>query len=226
MIYCIDIDDTLCHSIEDDYAHSAPCREAIAKVNTLYEQGHTIKLFTGRGSWDNYDWREFTAKQLKAWGIKYHELILGKPMADVFIDDKAINASDWLGKNKYESMKLVERDWGREYWIINCDEYCSKLLYLPKGAKSELHYHKLKKETFYCLKGQVLLTIKDLIHNVNPFSKPFTIEPNVPHSFEGLSNAILLEISTHHADDDVVFLSKAYKPMEVSTQHDDTDVIR
>jgi hypothetical protein len=40
------------------------------------------------------DWREFTEKQLKSWGVKYHELIFGKPVADVFIDDKAINIKD------------------------------------------------------------------------------------------------------------------------------------
>ena len=28
-------------------------------------------------------------KQLKDWGCKYHELIMGKPHADYFIDDKA-----------------------------------------------------------------------------------------------------------------------------------------
>ena len=32
---------------------------------------------------------ELTDKQLKEWGCKYHELIMGKPHADYFIDDKA-----------------------------------------------------------------------------------------------------------------------------------------
>ena len=32
---------------------------------------------------------ELTDKQLKDWGCKYHELIMGKPHADYFIDDKA-----------------------------------------------------------------------------------------------------------------------------------------
>jgi len=211
VIYCIDVDETLCHSIEDDYAHSVACREAISKVNKLFDEGHTIKLFTGRGSWDNYDWREFTEKQLKSWGVKYHELIMGKPHADVFIDDKALNARDWLGREDDGLIKEVLRDWGKEVWIVNCDEYCSKLLYIPKGAKAGGHYHKKKKETFYCLRGQLTITVNNKEYILDQLSRPLTINPNEVHSFKGVSNALILEISTHHSEDDVVFLSQGYR---------------
>ena len=33
--------------------------------------------------------RPLTQAQLKMWGVKYHELLMGKPHADIFIDDKA-----------------------------------------------------------------------------------------------------------------------------------------
>ena len=211
MIYCIDIDETLCHSPEDDYAHSMPIQDAIDRVNKLYEEGHTIKLFTGRGSWDNYDWREFTVAQLNKWGVKYHELIMGKPHADVFIDDKAINTSDWLESMEDGNVAEVQRDWGKEIWLVNCDEYCGKLLLLPKGAKAGVHYHEQKKETFYCLKGQTQLLIDDEEYIINPLSKPITVNPGQKHTFFGLCNAIILEISTHHREDDVVFLSTGYR---------------
>jgi hypothetical protein len=32
-----------------------------------------------------------TSEQLRKWGCKYHELILGKPAGDIYIDDKGIN---------------------------------------------------------------------------------------------------------------------------------------
>ena len=210
-IYCIDIDDTLCHNIEDDYAHSSPCLEAMKRVNDLYDQGHTIKLYTGRGSFDKYDWKEFTEKQLKKWGIKHHELIMGKPHADVFIDDKAINTSDWLHKPT-DKLIQVERDWGKELWLINCEEYCAKLLYLPKNAYAGEHYHNVKKETFWCLRGTCILTLNKKEYTLDQFSKPITILPGEPHTFKSNSNCLLLEISTHHSDDDVVFLSYGYKP--------------
>ena len=31
-----------------------------------------------------------TKKQLKMWGVKYHELIFGKPSYDIIVDDKSI----------------------------------------------------------------------------------------------------------------------------------------
>ena len=31
---------------------------------------------------------KFTKKQLKDWGLKFHELKFGKPSYDVFVDDK------------------------------------------------------------------------------------------------------------------------------------------
>jgi hypothetical protein len=34
-------------------------------------------------------------QQLDAWGVKYHELRLGKPVYDLFIDDKAMNPAHW-----------------------------------------------------------------------------------------------------------------------------------
>jgi hypothetical protein len=96
MIYVIDIDGTICQTIETDYYHSVADISAIRLVNKLYDGGHTIKVFTGRGSRSGKDWRDFTIQQLDGWGLKYHELIMGKPVGDIFIDDKAVNARQWL----------------------------------------------------------------------------------------------------------------------------------
>ena len=95
MIYAIDIDGVLCNDTLGDYENSVPDIKVIEKVNNLYDEGHTIKIFTARGSGTGLDWRDFTIKQLDDWGVKYHELILGKPHMDVLIDDKAINIKDW-----------------------------------------------------------------------------------------------------------------------------------
>ena len=95
MIYCFDIDGTLCSTTGSDYKNSIPRKDIISRVNQLYERGHTIKIFTGRGATSGIDWREFTEEQLRSWGVKYHELIMGKPEADIFIDDRAINVKDW-----------------------------------------------------------------------------------------------------------------------------------
>jgi len=91
MIYCFDFDGTLC-SQEKDYSKTEPYQGRIEKVNKLYTEGHRILLYTARGSTTRIDWREITEKQLQEWGVKYHELILDKPEADLFIDDRGVNA--------------------------------------------------------------------------------------------------------------------------------------
>ena len=73
-------------------------------LNQLYEEGHTIKLFTARGAQTGIDWREITEEKLAEWGVKYHELLMTKPHADIFIDDKAINADDWMKSNTLRTL--------------------------------------------------------------------------------------------------------------------------
>ena len=41
-------------------------------------------------------WLELTKLQLSIWNCKYHELIMGKPSADYYIDDKAVNSDDFF----------------------------------------------------------------------------------------------------------------------------------
>ncbi len=91
MNYCFDIDGTICTNTNGDYEKAKPFIDRIKIVNKLYIEGNKIIMFTARGSTTNLDWTELTKQQLKEWGVKYHELIFGKPEADIFIDDKGIS---------------------------------------------------------------------------------------------------------------------------------------
>ena len=96
MIIYIDIDETICLSPENrNYSQAVPITKNIEKANKLYEDGHTIIFWTARGTGSGIDWREVTENQLEGWGVKYHELKLGKPIYDLFIDDKNMNTADW-----------------------------------------------------------------------------------------------------------------------------------
>ena len=95
MIYCFDIDGTLCNDTHGDYPKATPHPEVISKLNELYDGGHTIILHTARGATTGIDWHELTENQLRSWGVKYHKLLFGKPSADVYVDDKATNLADW-----------------------------------------------------------------------------------------------------------------------------------
>lgn len=99
MNYFIDIDDTIFELInKKDYTSAVAIPEAIEKVNSLYDEGHTIVLWTARGTVTGRDHRALTEEQLSYFGVKYHELRFGKPAFDVFIDDKAINVREWLNR--------------------------------------------------------------------------------------------------------------------------------
>jgi hypothetical protein len=101
MIFYVDIDDTICSHFEDlDYSRATPRPERILKINRLYDQGNTIVYWTARGTGSGINWREITEKQFKDWGVKYHELKFGKPIYDLFIDDKNINSERFFDDTK------------------------------------------------------------------------------------------------------------------------------
>lgn len=109
MKYVFDIDGTLTlPNPTKSYSISQPDIEAITEVNRLFDEGHSITLFTARGAGSGIDWHDLTVQQIKKWGIKYHNLIdKGKPSWDVFVDDKAINSKEWKKSFKKKKTGFV-----------------------------------------------------------------------------------------------------------------------
>ncbi len=97
MTYCFDIDGTICNK-DVKYENAKAYPSVVAKINSLYDEGHTIILYTARGSKSGLDWTDLTNQQIKKWGIKCHEVKLGKPFYDLMIDDRAINADLWRSR--------------------------------------------------------------------------------------------------------------------------------
>ena len=106
MRYCFDIDGTIC-STDCHYKDAKPYKNVIKKINSLYNLGNSVILYTSRGSGSGTDWSEFTKKQVDGWGVKYHELLLGKPMYDIFVDDRAINNKEWYKQN---NIKVLDEE--------------------------------------------------------------------------------------------------------------------
>lgn len=95
MRYAFDIDNTLVSTVGNDYASSTPIQHRIDRVNRLFDEGHTIYLFTARGMASGRDYYELTLKQMQEFGVKHHRIIMGKPDVDLFVDDKAISVQEW-----------------------------------------------------------------------------------------------------------------------------------
>ena len=97
----VDIDETICFfPNERRYNQAEPCQENIDKINKLYNEGWRIIYWTARGGSEKSKklgkcYYDFTWKQLKSWGCKFHDLSTGskgdfiKPPYDLVIDDKA-----------------------------------------------------------------------------------------------------------------------------------------
>jgi CMP-N,N'-diacetyllegionaminic acid synthase len=108
--FCFDIDGVICRTIKSNYKSSKPNHKVIKIINKLYDQGHYIIIFTARYMGRNNDniykakkeGYNLTLKQLKDWGVKFDNLIFGKPSFDMIIDDKALG----FKKNWYKKFKV------------------------------------------------------------------------------------------------------------------------
>mgnify|MGYP000557139857 CR=1 FL=1 len=100
-------------------------------------------------------------------------------------------------------VKRVKKVWGQELWIVNTDKYCGKILQLKEGHRSSLHMHRKKDETFYILGGKVLFEL-DRKRMILRDGDVIRIRPGSWHRFTGLTDAIIIEFSTHHSDKDVI----------------------
>jgi len=105
MTYVFDIDGTICNNTKGNYGFAIPKTKRIEKINKLYDEGHTIIFQTARGmgrsdnsaAYAHEAFYEFTKKQLDSWGCRYHQLFLGKPAGDLYIDDKGIKDENFFG---------------------------------------------------------------------------------------------------------------------------------
>ena len=105
-------------------------------------------------------------------------------------------------------MNFVPKGWGFEKWIVNCEEYCGKLLYFVKDKRCSWHYHKLKDEVFYVQSGKILVkySFEDDIEKadekiISPGDN-FHVSRGMRHQMIALADTELFEFSTQHFDSD------------------------
>lgn len=99
---CFDLDNTLVTYpvVPNDYSTVKPIVKNINLLRQFKEEGHEIIIYTARrmATHNNNvgkvikDIALTTIQKLEELNIEYDELIFGKPLADIYIDDRAINA--------------------------------------------------------------------------------------------------------------------------------------
>lgn len=95
MIYCFDIDGTIAKIVSKTKCE--PIYEVIEIVNRKFNEGNYIYLYTARNFEDAY---RITRDWLSDNGVQYHALKMGKPKAHLYVDDSAVNVSDYIRREK------------------------------------------------------------------------------------------------------------------------------
>lgn len=98
---CFDLDNTLVTNPtkSGDYSTVKPIHKNIELLNNMKNEGHEIIIYTARRmkSYNGNigkvikDIAYITIETLNKFNIQYDELIFGKPIADIYVDDKSIN---------------------------------------------------------------------------------------------------------------------------------------
>ena len=107
-----------------------------------------------------------------------------------------------------EDITFVPKGWGFEKWIVNCEEYCGKVLYFVKGKRCSWHYHKLKDEVFYVQSGKILIKYSDRDdlnsshERILERGERFHVYRGLRHQMIALEDTELFEFSTQHFDSD------------------------
>jgi len=103
----------------------------------------------------------------------------------------------------------VDKKWGYELWVHNDEDYCGKLLVFNKiGDKFSMHYHLIKKETWYVQKGAFIFSWIDVENGklntkVLATGDSVLIQRGLPHQLEAMvDESTIFEVSTKHFDED------------------------
>ena len=135
--FCFDLDNTLFTSpkIPGDYTTCQPISRTLTMLKALYAQGHYIILATARRMRTHganvgavvADVGFITLQALQDADVPYHEIHFGKPWAQFYIDDKAVNAFTDL-----------QKDLGYYYPLSSSatpSKYTRSQVVAPSGAK-------------------------------------------------------------------------------------------
>ncbi len=112
-----------------------------------------------------------------------------------------------------EKAKRVEKPWGYELIYAATDKYVGKILFVKKGERLSLQYHREKDETIYIYQGKIELQVgqKEETLSIVLLSEgeAMRLKPLVLHRMKALVDTYILEVSTPQLKD-VVRLEDDY----------------
>lgn len=105
-----DVDGVIAKNNNGSYADAEPFFYAIEQVNLAYDKGYYVKLCTARygdrckGNISQIYQRGYREIQdwMTKYGVKYDELIMGKPSGDIYVDDKGCRVDSKNGEHEWK----------------------------------------------------------------------------------------------------------------------------
>ncbi len=97
-----------------------------------------------------------------------------------------------------------------EFWIVNdtMNNYCGKFLFMFDGQRCPLHYHNIKDETFFIVRGDVEMEVDGQLTDLHP-GNVFKMAPGMNHTFRAVGGpALVLEVSLPSVAGDNIFADK------------------
>lgn len=106
-------------------------------------------------------------------------------------------------------MKKVQKPWGWELWFAHSRHYVGKIIFVKKGHRLSLQYHRKKHETVYSEDGRWMLQIGKRKRVMKPGQAAIIPAGTIHRFMAPYENVRLLEVSTPHIHD-VVRLEDDY----------------
>src|SRR5689334_14640167 len=92
-----------------------------------------------------------------------------------------------FGLNDFENIGETE------FWIVNDtkNNYCGKFLFMFEGQRCPMHYHNIKDETFFIVRGDVEMEADRAMSVLYP-GDVFKVAPGVSHTFCAVNGPALV----------------------------------
>ncbi len=121
---------------------------------------------------------------------------------------KYSDLSDGIKISNFSEVKMINKPWGFELWLADgsVTDYALKIIYLKKGSKTSLQYHKKKSEHNCVFSGTINFHYQDKESKKNRTvtlgaGNVIYISPLNVHRVEAVTDVLLVEASTNHLDD-------------------------
>lgn len=106
---------------------------------------------------------------------------------------------------KSQLPRKTEKPWGFELLYAHTPKYAGKVIFIKKGHRLSLQYHKKKDESMYIYLGKAKIEVEgvdgDMTSHIARQGHSIRIPSCTKHRLEAIEDTTLLEVSTTELED-------------------------